>query len=46
MFQKLNNMEDSISRLALQHVHQKEENLEEECILGESAQMQPEGEFM
>ena len=41
MFQKLNNLEDSILRLALQHVHQKEENLEEECILGESAQMQP-----
>ena len=46
MFQKLNNLEDSISRLALQHVHQKEDNLEEECILGESAQMQPQGELM
>ena len=38
---KIDNLQTSISRLAQQHVHQKEENLEEECILGEPAQMQP-----
>ena len=43
---KIDNLQTSISRLAQQHVHQKEENLEEECILGEPAQMQPQGELM
>ena len=38
---KIDNLQTSISRLAQQHVHQEEENLEEECILGEPAQMQP-----
>ena len=43
---KIDNLQTSISRLAQQHVHQEEENLEEECILGEQAQMQPQGELM
>ena len=43
---KIDNLHTSISRLAQQHVHQKEENLEEECILGEPAQMQSQGELM
>ena len=43
---KIDNLHTSISRLAQQHVHQEEENLEEECILGEQAQMQPQGELM
>ena len=43
---KIDNLQTSISRLAQQHVHQEEENLEEECILGEPAQMQPQGELM
>ena len=43
---KIDNVQTSISRLAQQHVHQEEENLEEECILGEQAQMQPRGELM
>ena len=38
---KIDNLQTSISRLAQQHVHQ-----EEECILGEQAQMQPQGELM
>ena len=40
---KIDNLHTSISRLAQQHVHQEEENLEEECILGEQAQMKPQG---
>ena len=43
---KIDNLQTSISRLAQQHVNQEEENLEEECILGEPAQMQPQGELM
>ena len=43
---KIDNLQTSISRLAQQHVHQEEENLEEECILGEQAQIQPQGELM
>ena len=43
---KIDNLQTSISRLAQQHVHQEEENLEEECILGEPTQMQPQGELM
>ena len=43
---KIDNLQTLISRLAQQHVHQKEENLEEECILGEPTQMQPRGELM
>ena len=43
---KIDNLQTSISRLAQQHVHQEEENLEEEYILGEPAQMQPQGELM
>ena len=43
---KIDNLQTSISRLAQQHVHQEEENMEEECILGEQAQMQPQGELM
>ena len=43
---KIDNLQTSISRLAQQHVHQEEENMEEECILGEKAQMQPQGELM
>ena len=43
---KIDNLQTLISRLAQQHVHQKEKNLEEECILGEPAQMQPQGELM
>ena len=35
-----------ISLLTKQLVHQEEENLEEECILGEPTQMQPQGELM
>ena len=38
---KIDNLQTSISRLTQQHVHQEEDNLEEECILGEPAQMQP-----
>ena len=43
---KIDNLQTSISRLAQQHVHQEEENMEEECIFGEQAQMQPQGELM
>ena len=43
---KIDNLQTSISRLAQQHVHQEEENMEEECILGEQAQMKPQGELM
>ena len=43
---KIDNLQTSISRLAQQHVHQEEENLEEKCILGKQAQMQPQGELM
>ena len=35
-----------VSKLTSQLVHQEEENLEVECILGEQAQMQPKGELM
>ena len=34
-------LQQSVSNLINQIVHQEEENLEEECILGELAQMQP-----
>ena len=43
---KIDNLQTSISRLAQQNVHQEEENMEEECILGEQAQMQPQRELM
>ena len=43
---KIDNLQTSISRLAQQHVHQEEKNMEEECILGEQAQMQPQGELV
>ena len=43
---RINNLQTSISRFAKQHVHREEENMEEECILGEQAQMQPQGELM
>ena len=43
---KIDNLQTSISRPTQQHVHQEEENMEEECILGEQAQMQPQGELM
>ena len=46
MEHKFDNLQCSISKLAQQHDHQEEENLEEECILGEQAQMQPQGELM
>ena len=36
---KIDNLQTSISRLAQQHVHQEEENMEEECILGKQTQM-------
>ena len=39
-------LQQSISKLTNQLVHQEEENLEEECILGEQAQIQPQGELM
>ena len=39
-------LQQSISKLTNQLAHQEEENLEEECILGEQAQMQPQGELM
>ena len=42
--QKFDNLQKSISRLANQHDHQAEENLEEECLidtfLGDQAQLQ------
>ena len=34
-------LQQSVSKLTNQIVHQEEENLEEECILSEQAQMQP-----
>ena len=37
-------LQQSVSKLTNLIVHQEEENLEEECILGEQAQMQPQGE--
>ena len=43
---KIDNLHTSISRLAQQNVHQEEDNMEEECILGEQVQMQPQGELM
>ena len=47
--QKLDILQESISKLTNQFVHQKEENLEEECltetILVEQAQLQPQEEF-
>ena len=43
---KIDNLQTSISRLAQQHVHQEEDNLEEECILGEPTQRKPQGELM
>ena len=39
-------LQQSVSKLTNQLVHQEEDNLEEECILGEQAQMQPQGELM
>ena len=39
-------LQQSVSKLTNQLVHQEEESLEEECILGEQAQMQPQGELM
>ena len=39
-------LQQSVSKLTNQIIHQEEENLEEECILGEQAQMQPQGELM
>ena len=39
-------LQQSVSKLTNQLVHQEEENLEKECILGEQAQMQPQGELM
>ena len=39
-------LQQSVSKLTNQLVHQEEENLEEKCILGEQAQMQPQGELM
>ena len=35
-------LQQSVSKLTQQHVHQEKE----ECILGEQAQMQPQGELM
>ena len=47
--QKFDILQESISKLTNQLVHQEEENLEEEClietILGEQAQLQPQGEL-
>ena len=47
--QKLDILQESISKLTNQFVHQEEENLEEECltetILVEQAQLQPREEF-
>ena len=44
IYQKLDILQESISKLANQFVHQEEENLEEECLtdtmLGEEAQLQ------
>ena len=39
-------LQQSVSMLTNQLVHQEDENLEEECILDEQAQMQPHGELM
>ena len=39
-------LQQFVSKLTNQLVHQEEENLEEECVLGEQAQMQPQGELM
>ena len=39
-------LQQSISKLTNQLDHQEEENLEEECILGEHALIQPQGELM
>ena len=39
-------LQQSVSKLTNQLVHQEKENLEEVCILGEQAQMQPQGELM
>ena len=36
-------LQQYVSKLTNQLIHQEEENLEEECILGEQAQMQPGG---
>ena len=44
--QEFDILQQSVSKLTNQLVHQEEENLEEECILGEQAQMQPQGELM
>ena len=47
--QKFDILQESISKLTNRLVHQEEENLEEEClietILGEQAQLQPQGEL-
>ena len=39
-------MQQFVSKLTSQIVQQEEENLDEECILGDQAQMQPQGELM
>ena len=39
-------LQQSVSKLTNQLVHQEEENLKEVCIFGEQAQMQPQGELM
>ena len=44
--QEFDILQQFVSKLSNQLVHQEEENLEEECILGEQAQMQPQGELM
>ena len=44
--EKFDILQQSVSKFTNQLVHQEEENLEEECILGKQAQMQPQGELM
>ena len=44
--ENFNILQQSASKLTNQLVHQEEENLKEECILGELAQMKPQGELM
>ena len=39
--QEFDILQQFVSKLTNHLVHQEEENLEEECILGEQAQMQP-----
>ena len=49
MDKKIDNLHYSISRVAQQRDHQREENLEDEClieiILGEQVQLQPQEEL-